>query len=334
MKSVGVWVARGVILLVLAGVVGWSALAIYYSNLPWPLARRVASGAFVVFALAALAAVRPLRRGAIVVLSGFLVILVWFFLIPPSNDRDWQKDVAVLARARVDGDRVTIENVRNNEYRSETDYTPRYETRTYDLQALRSLDLYLVYWGSPLIAHTILSFVFDGDRYLAVSIETRKNGDEAYSAVRGFFRQYELFYVVADERDVVRLRTSYRGEDVYLFQLVATPAFAREVLLDYLKTVNNLGEQPQWYNALTHNCTTAVRGHMVPYVKDAVWSWKILLNGKLDELLYAIGAVRHDLPLAELRARGHVNDRARAAERDPDFSRRIREGMPARFSER
>lgn len=140
--------------------------------------------------------------------------------------------------------------------------------------------------------------------------------------------------MVADERDVVRLRTSYRGEDVYLFQLVATPAFAREVLLDYLKTVNSLAERPQWYNALTHNCTTAVRGHMVPYVKDAVWSWKILLNGKLDELLYAIGAVRHDLPLAELRARGHVNDRARAAERDPDFSRRIREGMPARFSER
>jgi Domain of unknown function (DUF4105) len=319
-KSVGVRIARGLILLALAGVVGWSALAIYYSNLPWPLARVVASGAFVVFALAALAAVRPLRRGAIVVLSGFLVVLVWFFLIPPSNDRDWQKDVAVLTRARVDGDRVTIENVRNNEYRTETDYTPRYETRTYDLRALRSLDLYLVYWGSPLIAHTILSFVFDGDRYLAVSIETRKNGDEAYSAVRGFFRQYELFYVVADERDVVRL--------------VATPAFAREVLLDYLKTVNNLGERPQWYNALTHNCTTAVRGHMVPYVKDAVWSWKILLNGKLDELLYAIGAVRQDLPLAELRARGHVNDRARAAERDPDFSRRIREGMPARFSAR
>ena len=152
--------------------------------------------------------------------------------------------------------------------------------------------------------------------------------------MRGFFRQYELFYVVADERDVVRLRTSYRHEDVYLFQLVATPAFAREVLLDYLQTVNSLGERPQWYNALTHNCTTAVRGHMVPYVKDAVWSWKILFNGKLDELLYAIGAVRQDLPIAEHRARGHVNDRARAAERDPDFSRRIREGMPARFSAR
>jgi Domain of unknown function (DUF4105) len=120
-----------------------------------------------------------------VVLSGFLIVLVWFFLIPPSNDRDWQKDVAVLARARIDGDRVTIENVRNNEYRTETDFTPRYDTRTYDLKALRSLDLYLVYWGSPLIAHTILSFVFDGDRYLAISIETRKNGDEAYSAVQG-----------------------------------------------------------------------------------------------------------------------------------------------------
>jgi hypothetical protein len=331
-KSFGTWVARGFTLLVLAVVVGWSALAIHYSNLPWPMARLVLSGAFVLSSLAVLAAVRPLRRGAIVVLSGFLIVLVWFFLIPPSNDRDWQRDVTVLAHATIDGDRVTIENVRNNAYRSETDYTPRYETRTYDLKALRSVDLFLVYWGSPLIAHTILSFVFDGDRYLAVSIETRKNGAEAYSAVRRFFRQYELFYVVADERDVVRLRTNYRHEDVYLFRLVATPAFAREVLLDYLATVNKLGDRPEWYNALTHNCTTAVRGHMVPYVKNAVWSWKILLNGRLDEHLYAIGAVRQDLPLAELRARGHVNNRARAAEHDPDFSRRVREGVPARFS--
>jgi hypothetical protein len=102
--------------------------------------------------------------------------------------------------------------------------------------------------------------------------------------------------------------------------------------VDYLETVNRLGDRPQWYNALTHNCTTAVRGHMVPYVKNAVWSWKILLNGRLDEHLYAIGAARQDLPLAELRARGHVNDRARAAEHDPDFSRRVREGVPARFS--
>ena len=332
MKSFGTWVARGFTLLVLAVVVGWTALAIYYSNLPWPMARLVLSGAFVLGSLAVLAAVHPLRRGAVVVLSGFLTVLVWFFLIPPSNDRDWQRDVAVPAHATIDGDRVTIENVRNSEYRSETDYTPRYETRTYDLKALRSVDLFLVYWGSPLIAHTILSFVFDGDRYLAVSIETRKNGAEAYSAVRGFFRQYELFYVVADERDVVRLRTNYRHEDVYLFRLVATPAFARQVLVDYLETVNRLGDRPQWYNALTHNCTTAVRGHMVPYVKNAVWSWKILLNGRLDEYLYAIGAVRQDLPLAELRARGHVNDRARAAEHDPDFSRQIREGVPARFS--
>ena len=162
------------------------------------MARLVLGGAFVLGSLAVLAAVRPLRRGAIVVLSGFLIVLVWFFLIPPSNDRDWQRDVAVLAHATIDGDRVTIENVRNNAYRSETDYTPRYETRTYDLKALRSVDLFLVYWGSP---------------------------------------------------------------------------------------------------------------H-----------------------LYAIGAVRQDLPLAELRARGHVNNRARAAEHDADFSRRVREGVPARFS--
>jgi hypothetical protein len=286
---------------------------------------------FVVGSVAVLAAVRPARRAAVVVLTGFAAVLAWFFLIPPSNHRDWQRDVAVLPSARVDGDRLTIENLRNFEYRTETDYTPRYETRTYDLTTLRSVDLFLVYWGSPLIAHTIISFVFDGDRYLAFSIETRKDGAEEYSAVKGFFRQFELTYVVADERDVVRLRTNYRREDVYLFRMVATPTFARQVLLDYLTTVNRLRARPEWYNALTHNCTTAVRGHMVPYVGATRWSWKILLNGRLDEYLYAIGAVRQDLALAQLRARGHVNDRARAADRDPEFSRKIREGVPDRF---
>jgi hypothetical protein len=328
-RSLGRWICLGFVWLALAVVIGWSALAIYYSNLSSSAARQALSFVFVVGSVATLTAIRPLRRGAVAVLTGFVVVLVWFFLIPPSNDRAWQPDVAVLPRAIADGDRVTIENIRNNEYRTEFDYTPRYETRTYDLATLRSLDLFLVYWGSPLIAHTIMSFGFDGDRHLAISIETRKDGAEAYSAVRGFFRQYELIYIVADERDVVRLRTNYRGEEVYLFRLAATPAFTRQVLLDYLITVNGLRDRPQWYNALTHNCTTAVRGHMIPYVKATHRSWKILLNGKLDEYLYAIGAVRRDLPLAELRARGQVNARAKAADRDPEFSRRIREGVPA-----
>jgi hypothetical protein len=174
-----------------------------------------------------------------------------------------------------------------------------------------------------------MSFGFDGANYLAISIETRKSKGEDYSAIKGFFKQYELVYVVADERDVVRLRTNYRGEDVYLYRLRASPALAREVLLDYLKEVNRLADRPQWYNALTHNCTTAVRGHVQPYAPSA-WSWKVYLNGFLDEMIYERGVVDTTLTLEVLRERSRINTRAKIADRDPEFSQKIRAGMPAR----
>src|SRR4029453_13565308 len=293
------------------------------STLPWALARLVLSGAFVLASLAALAAVRPLRRGALVVFSVFLIVLVWFFLIPPSNDRDWQKDVAVPARAPIDGDRLTVENVRNFEYRTETDYTPRYETQTYDLKALRSVDLYLIYWGSPLIAHTILSFVFDGDRYLAVSIETRKNGDEAYSAVRGFFRQYELFYVVADERDVVRVRTNYRKdppEHVYLFRAQGATENARRLFMDYVRENNSLKAHAEWYNTLTTNCTTNIFMHTRVNPGHMPLSWKLVLSGYTPAYAYEGGKLDTSLPFEELKKRSRINDVAHAADQAPDFS--------------
>ncbi len=311
----------------LIGLTGWSALAIYYSNIPAARGRGALAVFFILGALAVLIWVRPWRRASLTLLGAGALVAVWWLLIPPSNDRDWQPDVARLARARQEGDRLTIENVRNNEYRTETDYTPRYETRTYDLAALRTLDLFISRWGSPLIAHTIMSFGFADDGYLAVSIETRKSRGEEYSAVRGFFKQYELIYVLADERDLVRLRTNYRGEDVSLYRLRASPALARQVLLDYLKEVNRLSREPEWYNALTHNCTTAIRGHVQPYGHGR-WSWKILLNGYLEELLYERAAVAQNLPLAELRARSRINERARVADGDPAFSNRIRAGLP------
>ena len=248
--------------------------------------------------------------------------------IPPSNTRDWQPDVATLPYAEIRGDRVTVHNVRNADYRSETDYTVRLEDRELDLSRLRSLDLFLVYWGSPLIAHTIMSWGFEGGQYLAVSIETRKEKGEEYSALRGFFRQYELTFVVADERDVVRLRTNFRGEDVYVYQLDVPPADARTLLLKYLRAVNDLREHPQWYNALTDNCTTAIRRLAGSDSRRSWWSWKLFLNGHLDELAYDIGAIDRSLPFPVLKAKSRVNDRAKAANADPQFSARIREGLP------
>ena len=142
----------------------------------------------------------------------FVALLIWWSTIRPSNEGDWQADVARLARVEVRGEQLIVHNVRNFDYRTESDFTPRYVDRTYDLSALRGVDVFMSYWGSPAIAHTIMSWQFDNAPPLAISIETRKRKGQEYSAVKGFFKQYEIIYVVADERDVVGLRTNHRGE--------------------------------------------------------------------------------------------------------------------------
>ncbi len=309
--------------------IGWGGLAIYYSNLP-ALARLVCAILFVLGSLAVLLLVRPRRRAVTVFFAVFALVLLWWLAIPPSNDRDWQPDVAVLPHATINGDTVTIHNIRNCDYRSETDYTVRHYDKTLNLSSLRSVDLFLVYWGSPNIAHTMLSFGFGGNDYVCFSIETRKSRGQAYSAIKGFFKQYELTYVVADERDLVRVRTNYRNEDVYLYQLKAFPLErAKLVFLDYLRQVNSLKDRAEWYNALTSNCTTNIRGHTAPYNPNAKFDWRILLNGYVDEFVYEQGILDQSLPFAELKARSHINDRGRAADQDPEFSLRIREGLPS-----
>lgn len=324
-----VWVGRILLGLACAGVLGWMALAIYFDLAPGPTWLR--AGLALLIPAAALVALLRLRRRWWVVVgiaAAFAGVLVAWLAIPPSNTRDWQPDVATLPYAEVRGDRLIVHNVRNADYRSETDYTVRLEDRELNLSRLRSLDLFLVYWGSPLIAHTIMSWGFEGDQYLAISIETRKEKGEQYSALRGFFRQYELFFVVADERDVVRLRTNYRGENVYVYRLDVPPADARLLLVKYLRAVNGLRARPQWYNALTENCTTAIRRIAGSDTRRSWWSWKLFLNGHLDELAYDIGAFDRSLPFSDLKAKSRVNDRAKAADADPRFSARIREGLP------
>jgi len=309
---------------------GWMALAIAFDLAPLgPPWLRAGLGALVpVGAGVALWRVRRLRWVLVGILAAFGGVLAAWLAIPPSNARDWQPDVATLPFADIDGDRVIVHNVRNAEYRTETDYTVRLEDRTLDLSKLRSLDLFLITWGSPLIAHTIMSWGFEGDQYLAISIETRKVKGQEYSALRGFFRQYELVFVVADERDVVRLRTNFRGEEVHVYRLDVPPADARRLLLRYLQEVNRLRARPQWYNALTENCTTAIKRLAGSDTRRSWWSWKLFLNGHLDELAYDIGAIDRTLPFPVLKARSYINDRAKAANDDPRFSVRIRDGLP------
>jgi hypothetical protein len=264
---------------------------------------------------------------ALVMLIGFVAL--WWSSIPPRHDRDWLPDVAQLPTATIDGSRITVHNVRNFDYRSsDTDFVERWETRTYDLHDLRGVDMFLSFWGSPHIAHTIASWDFGDGKHLAISIETRKEKGESYSAVLGFFRQYELYYVVADERDVIGVRASHRGEQLYLYHIRTAPEPARAILLEYLAQVNALAAQPRWYNALTHNCTTVIRDNVRRVMAVQPWSWQILLNGHIDELWARRGVIDTSLPFAELKARSDITERAKAAAGAPDFSARIRAGLP------
>ena len=265
-----------------------------------PLAAALVAG-YALSAVALLALVRPYRRALLGLVGLFAVVLVWWLGLEARNDRDWIVDVARTPTAEIDGERVTIQNLRNFDYRSEDDYDERWEERSYDLGRLVGADMFLSYWGSPHIAHTIVSWAFDDGQHLAISIETRKEQGESYSALLGFFRQYELYYVVADERDLVRLRTNYRGERVYLYRLNIPVELARAVLLDYLAVVNRLAAKPRWYNALTHNCTSTIRHHVQAVAPVKPFSWKILVNGYIDELGYARGTIDTSLPFAELR---------------------------------
>ncbi len=324
--------ARGLYWVILAGLTLWCIGAIYYSNLPAAWMRTAGAVAFALGTIVLFVRARPRWLARLIFLAAFAGVVVWFFLIPPSNNRDWQPDVAVLPYADINGNLVTVHNIRNCDYRGETDYTVRYYDKTFDLTKLNAVDFYLVYWGSPMIAHTMLSFGFEGGDHLCFSIETRKEKGEGYSAIKGLFRQFEITYVVADERDLVRLRTNYRGEQVYLYHLKVDPAMARLVLLDYLREINRLKAKPEWYNAISDNCTTSIHQHTYPYAKKVRWDWRILVNGHIDELAYEVGTLDRSLPFPELKARSLINDRARAADQDPEFSARIREGLPGTFT--
>jgi hypothetical protein len=238
--------------------------------------------------------------------------------------------VAVLPTATVKGHLVEIRNVRNFDYRTETDFTPRYYDRTYDLDKLRSVDLMLVTWGIPAVAHIVVSFGFSDDQYVAFSIEMRPEKDEIRSMTRSFFRKYELIYVVADERDVIRLRTNYRKppEQVHIYRTRLPTEHQRDLFLSYVSKVDQLSRTPEWYNALQDNCTTGVLDRTKTYGGRGRYNWRILVPGYVAEYAYDLGMLDGRMPFSELSQRCAVNAKAEAADKDADFSRRIREGVP------
>lgn len=319
-----------VIAIVIACMTAWTSLAIYYSNLSGDDLRSALAIGFVVCTAAAFLFIKKRLWTLIGYLIIFCLIVAWWLNIKPSNDRDWQTDVAVLPYATIQYNLVTIHNIRNLSYRTETDFDVHYYDKTFNLDSLDSVDLIAVYWMGDAIAHIMMSFGFQGKDFVAFSIETRKEKGEGYSTIKGFFKQYELIYIVGDERDLIRVRTDYRNpqEDVYIYRIRFNRERGQRLFMEYIKQINAMKERPAWYNTLTTNCTTNIVMHIKTFSERVRYNWKILLSGYTPLYAYERGALDIRIPFSELRKRSHVNPRAHVIGNDVEFSRKIREGLP------
>ena len=258
----------------------------------------------------------------------YLCVIAWWISIPPSHDRNWRPEVAVMPRATIDGDRVHITGVRNFEYRSRNDFTVHYEERDILLSHLTGIDFYVSYWTEGPVAHTFLSFTFDNAEPLSISIETRPEVGEGFDPIASLFKQFELIYVVGDERDIVGVRAIHRRETVYLYRLNSSADDARRLLMVYLGRINELADRPEFYHLLTNSCTINIIRYLNAAGRVGRFQLSHLLNGLIGSYLYHSGRVNTSLPFDELRRRSLINDAAQAADDAPDFSERIRAAVP------
>lgn len=322
-----IW-ALGLLIVCLGNI--WAAAALYF-DVPANVAPSILVAIFYsVSVVAVLFSFRFTWLSLGIGFASFAGVALWWSSMTAPKTRDWQPDVAETAWTERDGDKITIHSLRNFDYNPGRPAEPRWENRVVDLSQLQAVDLFLNFWGSTLICHPIVSFQFGTHDHVAISVEVRMAQGQSYSMIRGFFKQFALIYIVADERDVIRVRTNVRGEQLYLYRTTIQPERARAIFLDYLKAVNALHEHPRFYNAVTSNCTTNVRTHVAATTaKPAPWDWRMLVNGSVDELVYERGGFASHLPFAELKRRSLIDAQAQAADQALDFSDRIRMGLPS-----
>lgn len=260
---------------------------------------------------------------------GFVIILAVFLSLKPSHNRVWADDVANLLQSEIKDNKLTLKNVRNFDWSTEHDYVKRWETREYDLDKLASADLILSYWMGPAIAHTLVSFGFEDGRKLVFSLEIRKEIHEEFSAIAGFFRQYETIIIAADENDIVRVRTNVRGEDVHLYRLNLSKQALRTALLGYLQEAESIRKEPIFYNTLTSNCTTIIY-HLAQRLKSGLpMDYRLLLSGYFDEYAFDQSGMVPGYEFQELKRKSGISDKARLFDGSPaQFSNAIRKGIP------
>jgi len=304
----------------------WGVLALWF-QCPGGVAARWGACVAWGIVVAAVLACAWRRRGAwpwAAYACAFAGLLAWWGTIRPSNHRDWADDVARPLAASVDGRRVTLRNVRDFDWRSDTDYDVRWLTRRYDLDALSSADVVLSSWGVPGIAHALVSFGFDDGSHVVFSVEIRRERSEAYSALGGFFREFELAIVAATERDIIRVRTNVRGEHDQLYRLRLGRPALRAWFLAYARAADRLAARPAFYNTLGSNCATVVYRMTKPIDPSLPWDYRLLLTGYLPAYLYKVGVLDRGEPLGLLERRADITARARAVAAGQDFSRAIR----------
>src|SRR6186713_1483323 len=323
------WSGRAAPILCQALFVAWGTLAIYFSNLPWAVARLALAACFAVVSIWLLWLSRQ-RRAFIFFIALFAGVVAWWVSIMPSHHRPWRPEVAVMPRATIDGDRVRITGVRDFDYRTRDDFTVRYEEREVQLSHLTGLDFFVSYWSEGPVAHTFLSFIFDNAPPLSISIETRPQVGEGFAPVASMFKQFELIYVVGSERDLVGVRANHRREPTYLYRLNTSADDARRLLLIYLARINELADRPEFYHLLTNSCTINIVRYANAAGRVGPIDIRHVLNGLADSYLYRSGRIDTTLPFDELRQRSLINDAARAADGASDFSERIRAALPAR----
>jgi hypothetical protein len=321
------WPVAAIVFLIQFLLVTWASLAIYYSNLPWTWLRPVLAVAFAAFAIWALWLSRY-RRMKWIFLALFAGVVGWWLTISPSHDRPWRPEVAVMPRAFIDGDRVRITGVRNFDYRARNDFTVRHEEREVQLSRLTGLDFYVSYFTDGPVAHTFVSFLFDNAPPLGISIETRPEVGEGFAPIASMFKQFELIYVVGDERDLVGSRVNHRPESVYLYRLNTSAENARRLFLVYLERINELAERPEFYHLLSNSCTINIVRYANAAGRRGGFDIRHLFNGLIDSYLYHSGRIDTTLPFDELRRRSLINDAAREADGAADFSQRIRASLP------
>ncbi len=247
----------------------------------------------------------------------------------PSNTRIWSPEFSKTPRAEINGDVVTVRNIRNTQYFTETDFTLNHYDKTYDLNQIKSVDYIVVpFQNANVLAHTMLSFGFENDEYLCVSAEIRTEHGEEYSPMLGILNQFEITYVVADERDLIRLRTRHRDAEVFIYPTVAKGESAKRLFLDVMNRVNHLDQNPEFYNTIANNCTTSILRHVNKVSPGRVpYSLAVLFPGLSDRYAYELGLLDRRYPFKELKQRAKVNDLAERHYEDDDFSRKIRANL-------